>query len=92
MEQYPIFKDTPKNIFNQMHENVSNILFEEIWSKFGREIEETVSPEHKLYHLLEKLRDNITDFVLKQCFGNDNEETEKYKDKMMILSLNFSNK
>ena len=58
--------------FNEMHENVSNILFNEIYAKFGNDIEDQIDPEDKLCKLMERLKDAITDLVWYEVYGNNN--------------------
>ena len=72
-----------KDRFLEMHENVSNILFDEIYNKFGDDIEDKIDPDDKLFKLMEKLKDAITDFVWCEVYLNDNLVIEDRKQYMM---------
>ena len=72
-ENYPeVMSSFQRDRFLEMHENVSNILFKEIYNKFGNDIEEMIDQNDKLSKLMEKLKDAITDFVWCEFYMNDN--------------------
>ena len=72
-----------KDRFLEMHENVSNILFNEIYQKYGDDIEDKIDHHDKLFKLMEKLKDAITDFVWCEVHLNDKLVIEDGKQHMM---------